>query len=211
MAAVLTRDILKGPPPPGSGNGWGGDGPEGRGSSRRTSFAGLLVMLLASGMLFAALSSAFLLRRSAAEDWTATPKPPILYVNTAVLFASSGALELARRALRRGARDSFNRYWTAGTEMGVFFLFGQALAWRQLSDLGFYVASTPSTSFFYVFTAAHAIHLFGGLAALIYVEIQALRFELGPAKRTIAGLSAVFWHFLDGLWLYLMILFTFWG
>jgi len=68
-----------------------------------------------------------------------------------------------------------------------------------------------AASFFYVFTAAHAAHVLGGVAALIYVDIQALRLRLGPAKRTWIDVTAVFWHFLDGLWLYLMVLFYVWG
>jgi cytochrome c oxidase subunit 3 len=91
------------------------------------------------------------------------------------------------------------------------FLCGQALAWRQLHHLGFYVATNPSSSFFYVLTAMHGLHLVGGAAALVYVDVQALGLRLGPGKRTAADISALFWHFLDGLWLYLMVLLYVWG
>jgi cytochrome c oxidase subunit III len=213
MAGSLTRDVLKGPPPPPIDRGWGGDGggSEGRGSSRRASFTGLFVLLAASTMVFAAFTSAFVVRRGLGDDWSSIPKPPILFVNTAVLLASSIMLDFSRRALKAGNRSAFNLWWTIATALGILFLAGQALAWRQLKEAGFFVATNPSSSFFYVLTASHAFHLLGGVTALIYVDIQALRLRLGPAKRTAIDVSAIFWHFLDGLWLYLMVLFYVWG
>ena len=80
-----------------------------------------------------------------------------------------------------------------------------------MKDAGIYVASNPSSSFFYVLTATHAVHLLGGVSALLYVAAQAWRLRLGPAKRTVIDVSAVFWHFLDGIWVYLMVLFYVWG
>ena len=118
---------------------------------------------------------------------------------------------MARRALKAGIRSKFNAWWSAGAVLGVLFLFGQALAWQQLKDLGIYVATSPSSSFFYVLTASHALHLVGGVAALIYVAVQSLSPSLGPARRTVIDISAIFWHFLDGLWVYLMVLFYVWG
>jgi cytochrome c oxidase subunit 3 len=182
-----------------------------RGASRGASFIGLFVLLAASMMVFAALTWAFVFRRGLSGDWASMPKPPILFVNTAVLLASSFALEMARRALKASIRSKFHSWWNTGTGLGVLFLLGQALAWRQLKDLGIYVATSPSSSFFYVLTASHALHLVGGVAALIYVAVQSLRPGLGPARRTFIDISAIFWHFLDGLWVYLMVLFYVWG
>jgi cytochrome c oxidase subunit III len=213
MPGSLTHDILKGPPPPPFEHGWGGgDGsPEGRGASRRASFTGLIVLLVATTMVFAALTSAFVMRRGIAEDWTSLPKPPVLFVNTAVLLLSSVVLDLSRRALKAGNRSRFNLWWTLATGLGILFLVGQAYAWRELNGQGFYIATNPASSFFYLLTAAHAVHLFGGVAALVYVDVQALRLRLGPAKRTAIDVTAIFWHFLDGLWIYLMVLLYVWG
>lgn len=213
MAGSITHDVLKGPPPPPVDRGWGGgDGnPEGRGSSRRASFTGLFVLLAASTMVFAAFTSAFVVRRGLSDDWASIPKPPILFVNTVVLLASSVVLDMSRRALKAHDRSKFNLWWTVATALGILFLLGQAFAWRQLKAAGFYVATNPSSSFFYVLTASHAFHLLGGVAALVYVDVQALRLRLGPAKRTAIDVTAIFWHFLDGLWIYLMILFYVWG
>jgi len=209
-----THDIVHGPPPPpveGGGDGGSGGGPDGRGAFRRASFTGLYVLLAASSMLFAAFTSAMVVRRGLSDDWVSMPKPPILLFNTAVLLASSVALQLARRALRSQGRSRFTGWWTAGTAMGLLFLGGQAVAWGRLNAAGVFISTNPSCSFFYVLSAAHAAHLLGGLSALAYVDVQAWRLTLGPAKRTAIDISAIFWHFLDGLWVYLMVLFYVWG
>jgi cytochrome c oxidase subunit III len=213
MSGSLTQDIFKGPPPPPIEHGWGGgDGSDGsRGSSRRASFTGLFVLLAASTMVFAAFTSAFVVRRGMSDDWTSLPKPPVLFVNTVVLILSSVVLDLSRRALKAGDRSRFNLCWTVATALGILFLVGQAYAWRQLNDAGYFVSTNPASSFFYVLTASHAFHLLGGVAALVYVDVQALRLRLGPAKRTAIDVTAIFWHFLDGLWVYLMVLFYVWG
>jgi len=214
MAGSLTHDIVKGPPPPPIDRGWGGDGgggADGRGADRRAHFTGLFVLLAASTMVFAAFTSAFVVRRGLSDDWSTMHKPPILFVNTVVLLVSSLVLDLSRRALKAGNRTRFNVWWTLATGLGVLFLVGQAIAWLQLKSAGIFVASNPSSSFFYLLTAAHAFHLLGGVAALIYVDVQALRLRLGPAKRTAIDITAIFWHFLDGIWVYLMVLFYVWG
>ncbi len=212
MAGSLTHDIIQGPPAPPPDRGWGGDGGnDGRGADRRASFTGLFVLLAASTMVFAALTSAFVVRRGLSDDWTSMPKPGILWVNTVVLLASSFALDLSRRALKAGNRSRFNLWWTLGTALGILFLVGQWIAWQELKHAGVYIASNPSSSFFYVLTASHAFHLLGGVLALVYVDVQAWRLRLGPAKRTAIDVTAIFWHFLDGIWLYLMVLFYVWG
>jgi cytochrome c oxidase subunit III len=212
MAGSLTHDVIKGPPPPPVDRGWGGGGGgEGRGADRRASFTGLFVLLAASTMVFAALTSAFVVRRGLSDDWASMAKPQILWVNTIVLLASSVVLDLSRRSLKAGDRSKFNLWWSAGTALGILFLIGQAIAWRQLKDAGVFISSNPSSSFFYVLTASHAFHLLGGVTALVYVDVQALRLRLGPAKRTAIDVTAIFWHFLDGIWVYLMILFYVWG
>jgi cytochrome c oxidase subunit III len=212
MPGYLTHDIVKGPPPPPpTDKGWGGGGGDGRGADRRASFTGLFVLLAASTMVFAALTSAFVVRRGMSDDWASMHKPPILWLNTVILLASSVVLDRSRGALKRHDRSKFNIWWTAGTALGILFLVGQAIAWYQLKTQGVYISSNPSSSFFYVLTASHAFHLLGGVAALVYVDVQALRLRLGPAKRTAIDVTAIFWHFLDGLWLYLMLLFYVWG
>jgi cytochrome c oxidase subunit 3 len=210
MARSISDADIKGPAGPVGGQ-WGDGGGGQPGATRRASLTGLLVLLTATTMIFAAFTSAFWVRRGLSNDWKPTTLPPILWVNTGVLLVSSAMLEIARRSLKSGRRSEFNRYWTIGSGLGILFLLGQGLAWRQLSDAGVFIASNPSSSFFYVLTAAHALHVLGGISALVYVDVKALLLQLGPGKRTAVDVCALFWHFLDGLWVYLMILLTVWG
>src|SRR5271165_2330183 len=111
MAASLTHDIIQGPPPP-ADTGWGGDGDgsEGHGAERRAYFTGLFVGLAACVMVFAALTSAFVVRRGLSDmnDWVSIQKPTILFWNTGILLLSSILLDRSRRALKSGARSRFN-------------------------------------------------------------------------------------------------------
>ncbi len=211
MAASVRHGALKGPPPPPIEHGWGGGSPGPLGSGRRTAFVGLLLLVAATAMVFAAFTVAFVMRRDLTNDWANVPRLPILWVNTGVLLVSSLVLDRSRHALKSGNRSRFNTWWTAATALGILFLLGQAYAWSELWRRGIYVASTPGSAFFFVLTGAHAFHLVGGVAAMVYVDVQALRLRLGPAKRTAIDVTAVYWHFLDGVWLYLMALFYFWG
>jgi cytochrome c oxidase subunit III len=218
MARTLTQSNLGGPPPilpdmpPGDGG--GDDRDRDRpipGSSRHTSIIGILVLMCASVMTFSALVSAMVVRRGLNNDWGQIGLPRILWWNTGILILSSIAIDIGRRVLRRNMRAAFNWWWSAGTLLGIAFLGGQVIAWRQLAQRGFYLTGHPSSAFFYIMTWAHAAHVVGALGAVIYVEVRALRFELGPSRRTMVDVSALFWHFLDLLWLGIMGLFVFWA
>ena len=93
----------------------------------------------------------------------------LMWFNTAVLLVSSGTLEMARKRLGLLDVAGFRRLWAVTTILGVVFLIGQVVAWRQLLGEGIYLASNPASSFFYIFTGAHALHLLGGVGALLYV------------------------------------------
>jgi cytochrome c oxidase subunit 3 len=216
MPRTLTQSNIGGPPPtlpdfpPGGGGGDDRDRPD-RGGSRAASITGIIVLMCASTMTFAAFMSAMVVRRGLNNDWHAIGLPRILYWNTAILILSSIAIDTGRRLLRRGKRFAFNWLWTGGTLLGTGFLAGQVIAWKQLGERGFYMAGNPSSAFFYVLTWAHAAHVVGALAAVMYVEYRALRYQLGPSRRTMVDVSAIFWHFLDVLWLGIMGLFVFWA
>ncbi len=216
MPRTLTQSNIGGPPPvlpefpPGGGGGDDRERPD-RGGSRAASITGIIVLMCASTMTFAAFVSAMVVRRGLNNDWRTIGLPHILYWNTALLILSSVAIDAGRRMLKRGKRVSFNWLWTVGTVLGSGFLAGQVVAWIQLDERGFYMAGNPSSAFFYVLTWAHAAHVVGALGAVMYVEYRALRYQLGPSKRTMVDVSAIFWHFLDVLWLGIMGLFVFWA
>lgn len=173
---------------------------------------GIWVALASILMLFAALVSAYIVRQSNTAPgmaWLSMELPPLLWVNTAVLIASSVTLEAARRALGRASFVRFSRWMTVTTLLGAGFLAGQIVAWKQLADRGIYLSSTPHSSFFYVLTSLHAVHLLGGLIALSYVTIGGFRYNFGPARRTGVDVTAVYWHFMDGLWVVLFLLLMF--
>ena len=167
--------------------------------------------MVASTMTFAALASTLILRHALAEDWISLKLPRILWANTALLILSSACLEWARHALRAGKRQRFNVLWWIGSMCGAGFLAGQVAAWLELRAQGIFVASNPSHGFFYILTWTHAAHAFVGLVALFWVGFAAIRYQLGPKKRTGVLLSATFWHFLDVMWLGLVALFFWWG
>jgi cytochrome c oxidase subunit 3 len=140
--------------------------------------------------------------------------PKILLLSTALIIASSGTLELARRKLKAAFEGKYKVWLLLTTALGVAFVVSQLLAWRQLVRQGVYVATNPHSSFFYLLTATHGIHLMGGLIALVYLLIRTRRLETG--ERALANRSAVadavtlYWHFMDGLWIYLFLLLFFW-
>ena len=96
------------------------------------------------------------------------------------------------------------------TLLGVAFLAGQLIAWRQLAGQGIYVDSHPHSSFFYLLTSLHALHLLGGIIALAYITIAGLRLRISLRRRTVVNVTAIYWHFMDGLWVYLFLLLFFW-
>src|SRR5262249_51315370 len=120
---TLTGGAVHGPPPPPVDREWGGgDGADGRGAGRRTSFIGLVILLVSTGIVFGALLIAFLARRAMGDDWIPMHKPGILWLNTVVLVFSSVALDLSRRALKAHNRPRFNFWWTTATALGGVFL-----------------------------------------------------------------------------------------
>jgi len=156
-------------------------------------------------MFFMALASAFLVRRGSSADWVPVHIPVLMWVNTVVLLASSGTMEIARQRLNKGDLQGFRNFWLGTTVLGVLFLVGQLVAWRQLVGEGIYLATNPASSFFYIFTGAHAVHLVGGVGALVYVAWR--NFERAKVTRTVgAAVASYYWHFMDGLWVFLLAL-----
>jgi cytochrome c oxidase subunit 3 len=155
-------------------------------------------------MLFIGLTSAYMFRR-VASDWRTLSPPGILWLNTALLLGSSIALEQARRRLRSWDVTAA-RAWVGATGLlGALFVAGQYAAWLALRARGVYLASHPHSSFFYVLTGLHALHLLGGLGWFGTVLAQLGRMTLLPGKDGLR-LFAVYWHFLAALWIYLLLL-----
>lgn len=170
---------------------------------------GLGVFLAVVGSLFALFISAYSMRMNMV-DWRALPMPRLLWFNTAVLVLSSVALQWAHLAARRNDMDGVVGGLCAGGASAVTFLVGQLLAWQQLSAAGYFLASNPANSFFYLITAAHGLHLIGGLVALGRTTAKVWRGAEMAQVRLSVELCAIYWHFLLLVWLVLLGLLTGW-
>ena len=167
---------------------------------------GLWIFLGTVAMLFGAFTSAYVVRRSG-SDWRAFPLPAILLTNTIVLVLSSAALETGWRIGRAGWWRIANAAFAVAIALGATFLAGQWLAWRELQSAGFYLPANPSSSFFYLMTGAHALHVIAALAVLAYGAVLTWRGDGRRRWRAWASsiaLCRTFWHFLLGVWIYLI-------
>jgi cytochrome c oxidase subunit III len=173
---------------------------------------GVWVGIAAITMSFAAYSSALIVRQGANPDWVHFTLPPILFFNTLVVLASSATLYMARGRSRAAADragsgaavvNAPHLTWLYVTiSLGFLFLAGQILAWRNLAGQGVTLASSPSSSFFYLLTAMHGLHLLGGLTGLLYVAYRVRRSSAERAESAYKAAS-LYWHFMTVLWLYL--------
>jgi cytochrome c oxidase subunit 3 len=198
-----TRPGDGGPGLPGRPDGdRGGDGSrDAAGDPRRF---GLWLFLGTLSMLFIGFTSAYVVRRAAA-DWAPLRAPAVLWANGAVLLASTVTLEVARRRLR-GWDLVGSQGWLAATGvLGALFLGGQLLAWRALARAGVFLASNPHSSFFYVLSGLHGLHLVGGLIWFAVALWKVRRMAYTPGEDALA-LFATYWHFLTALWVYLFVL-----
>jgi cytochrome c oxidase subunit III len=218
--------------------GGGGDDRPGRGlpdyaTRLRRARLGLLVALTPVLMLFVSFTSAYVVRQGLptldprtnqlVRDWIPVKLPALLLVNTAVLLLSSVGMELARRqtkvaaaaAIAKSAQDvsvsaEGKMPWLGLTiVLGLLFLLGQWMAWKQLAANGFYVATTPSSSFVYLLTGAHAIHLMGGVLALLVAGMFALLRRAVTTRSIVVDVTAWYWHFMAALWVYIFSLLEF--
>jgi cytochrome c oxidase subunit III len=220
-------------PPARSGGGNDSPGQPDYATRLRRARLGLLVALTPVLMLFVSFTSAYVVRQglpsldprtaTLVRDWIPVTLPKLLLINTGVLVLSSVFMELARRQIRGEAAlasaDSIPRVSPGGESkipwlpmtlmLGIIFLFGQWMAWRQLAASGFYVATTPSSSFVYLLTGTHAVHLLGGVLALLGAGVASLLGFSLTRRSIVVDVTAWYWHFMAGLWVYILCLLEF--
>jgi cytochrome c oxidase subunit III len=238
--AVDEPKIGGGPPtvvPPPRG-GWGDGRPDDFRNRLRRYRIGMFFALAAVVMLFVSFTSAYIVRQGVGTwseasaryvtDWQPISLPPILWVNTIILLASSFTLAMARHALSRKLRTSPRQAATPAPApalivdspqpfpwlgftfvLGAGFLAGQLLAWGEMRHTGIFVSTNPSSSFFYVLTGTHAIHLLGGVLALAYAGVTSLLRKPLVTRFLVVDVTAMYWHFMDFLWIYIFALLHF--
>jgi cytochrome c oxidase subunit 3 len=205
-------------PSQGSGNGGWRNTVPANGDLRRVkdhapppASTGIWVALAAITMTFAAFTSALIVRQGSAHDWQHIAIPPVLYLNTLIIIASSFTLERARRRVasfmsgspEKDHAENPGRWLYITLFLGLLFVAGQTFAWVQLRSEGFKLATNISYSFFYVLTVAHALHLLGGLGGLVRVIGK---FHKSVLKRSTLDATSRYWHFMGALWMYLLLL-----
>jgi len=210
----------------------GEDGRPDYGTRLRRARLGLLVALTPILMLFVSFTSAYVVRQglptldprtnNLIRDWIPVALPRLLLLNTFVLLVSSLSMELARRQLQsqvalatsspagNALSGKIKMPWLGATlVLGLAFLFGQWTAWQQLAANGFYVATTPSSSFVYLLTGTHAAHLLGGVLALLIAGIASLLHRSLKTRSIVVDVTAWYWHFMAALWIYIFCLMKF--
>ena len=185
--------------------GGGGGSSPGADLPDRRYYTGMMVGLAGIVMLFTGFSSAYVVRKGLSSDWVPLQLPSMVWMNSLILLASSFTIEKAKRHFSSIAL--LKRWWSLTVVLGMGFLIGQWMVWQQLIGSGVYISSNPSSSFFYVLTAAHAVHLAGGVIALVYLTFRLWTGRLTPVA---TGVMAMYWHFMDGLWLYILLLLVLW-
>jgi len=225
------------PAPPNGGD--GGDSASGSnlpnyGARLRRARLGLICGIATVSMVFISLTSAYVVRQglptfdgatnSYVRDWGQVQLPWLLLaINTALLLVSSLTMEFARRDIKRraalaplqsmpgislGEEKSFP--WLGVTVLlGFGFLVGQWLAWGELKARGFFVDTNPNSSFVYLLTAAHAVHLAGGIIALMWASVTSLLHRPVEGRRIVVDVTAWYWHFMAVLWIYVFALLAF--
>jgi cytochrome c oxidase subunit 3 len=169
------------------------------------------VLLASIAMLFTSLSSAYIVRAGSAGDWFRLAMPRAVLVSTALILISSGAFQMAKRKMNADLPSAFFRWLLVTGVFGVLFVGSQILAWKQLAAQGIFLTSNPHSSFFYLLTATHAVHVIGGLLAVAFLLIRSQgKRVISERRRAATDAVAIYWHFMDALWIYLFLLLFLW-
>ncbi len=196
------------------GGGGGDDGNDGRGVPG----AGLLAMrflLVSISMLFLTIGVVYHERAQSHVQWQHIEVPPLLWLSTGLILASTWTLEIARGAWERKNSLRYAHWLAVTVGIGALFLASQLFALRELAMQGIYLRNNPHSSLFYVLTGVHGLHLFGGMVALVFLLITAAKrpevvlFDFRRQSGRITT-AALYWHFLAGIWLCLFICLVFW-
>jgi cytochrome c oxidase subunit III len=198
----------------GGGGGGGGGGDDRARHAHHKAHVAMWVALCSILMLFTALASAYIFL-AAGGGVRPVKLPPLLWLSTALIMTSSLTLNRAVNSLKQEDERGYSRWLTLTVALGLVFLASQVLSWRQLVAQGIYLAGNPHSTFFYLLTGMHGVHLLGGIMALNYLLLRTWRRSRSRSeallkRRTAAGVVALYWHFMDALWVLLFLFLLVW-
>ncbi|WP_080053938.1 cytochrome c oxidase subunit 3 [Spirosoma aerolatum] len=153
-------------------------------------------------MLFAAMTSAYLVRR-AEGNWLEYAIPSIFYYSSVVLVISSLTMHWAYLSAKKDNFDNLKIAITITFVLGAIFLYMQFLGWVDLVNENVFFVGNPAGSFMYIFTGLHGFHLISGIIVLVFALVAAFRLRIHAKSLNQIEIAATYWHFLDILWLYL--------
>ena len=186
------------------GNGWHGEDHSKPKFSPASYRITMWVILAAIVMMFAALSSVYIMSNE--EHRQRVAMPHMFFVSTGLILVSSGTFHRAKRSLQRDRLRAHTRWLLLTLALGLAFVASQFVGWRELANAGVYFAGHPRSTFFYLATALHAAHLLGGIGLVLYILLRTLRpvWPLQIEKNlTWTGIVGLYWHTMDGIWLWL--------
>ncbi len=155
-------------------------------------------------MIFAAMTSAYIVRQSEG-NWLEFDLPPAFLITSGVILLSSITMHWAYVSAKRDNLKRLRIAMIITTVLGVTFLIGQYLAWGELVAMDVYFVGNPGGSFVYVLSGLHAAHLIGGVVFLLITLVSVFRYRVHAKSMDQMEMCATYWHFLDGLWLYLFV------
>jgi cytochrome c oxidase subunit 3 len=164
----------------------------------------LWLFIVSIVMIFAALTSAYIVRQGEG-NWFVFELPAALWLTTAVLALSSVTMQWAHYSAKRDNIANLRIAIILTAALGMAFLVGQLYVWEGLKSMNVIFQGNPSGSFLYVLTGVHGFHLVTGIIFILIVSIQAFRYKIHSKKMVQIDMCATYWHFLDGLWIYLFI------
>ena len=157
-------------------------------------------------MMFAALTSAYIVRKGAG-NWLEYQLPNIFFYSTAVILLSSATLHGSYLNYKKGKEVLYKILLLVSFLLGIGFVVMQYMGWNDLYNIGIELNGNPSGSFFYLISGLHAAHVLGGIAILFVALVHAfgLKFKISAKRKHRFELSMQYWHFVDFLWVYLLI------
>ncbi len=165
----------------------------------------LMFFLAVVGVLFGLFITAYFIRMEL-EDWRPMPESQLLWVNTALLFLGSVALQWTHSQLKNGREAGVKAGLLLGALLTLGFVYGQYAAWQDMRAAGYYMYNNPANAFFYVMTGIHALHIIGGLWVWMRAGYRVWTGTSPEKIRLSVELCAVYWHFLLLVWLVLFAL-----